>query len=56
MNTITLDRLLPHVFAQVPDLHSEVWQQTLTLEKGKKYLVEVLGRRTTLDGTKLWED
>ena len=23
-------------------------------EKGKKYLVEVLGRRTTLDGTKLW--
>ena len=25
-------------------------------EKGKKYLVEVLGRRTTLDGTKLWED
>ena len=40
MNTITLDRLLPHVFAQVPDLHSEVWQQTLTLEKGKKYLVE----------------
>lgn len=24
-------------------------------EKGKKYLVEVLGRRTTLDGTKLWE-
>ena len=25
-------------------------------EKGKKYLVEVLGRRTTLDGTKPWED
>ena len=25
-------------------------------EKGKKYLVEVLGRRTTLNGTKLWED
>jgi len=25
-------------------------------EKGKKYLVEVLGRRTTLDGTKLWEE
>ena len=24
-------------------------------EKGKKYLVEVLGRRTTLDGTILWE-
>lgn len=24
-------------------------------EKGKKYLVEVLGRRTTLDGTKLWK-
>ena len=25
-------------------------------EKGKKYLVEVLSRRTTLDGTKLWEE
>ena len=25
-------------------------------EPGKKYFVEVLGRRTTLDGTKLWED
>jgi len=25
-------------------------------EKGKKYIVEVLGRRTTLDGTKLWEE
>lgn len=25
-------------------------------EKGKKYLVEVLGRRTTLDGTKLLEE
>lgn len=25
-------------------------------EKGKKYLVEVLGRRTTLDGTKQWEE
>ena len=25
-------------------------------EKGKKYLVEVLGRRTTLDGEKLWEE
>ena len=25
-------------------------------EKGKKYFVEVLGRRTTLDGTKLWEE
>lgn len=24
-------------------------------EPGKKYLVEVLGRRTTLDGTKLWK-
>ena len=24
-------------------------------EKGKKYLVEELGRRTTLDGTRLWK-
>ena len=25
-------------------------------EKGKKYLVEVLGRRTTLDGRMLWQE
>ena len=40
MNTIRLRNIVPQVFATHPDLLSEVWRQDLTLEKGKKYLVE----------------
>ena len=40
MNTIRLRNIVPQVFATHPDLQSEVWRQDLTLEKGKKYLVE----------------
>ena len=40
MNTIRLKNIVPQVFAAHPDLQSEVWRQDLTLEKGKKYLVE----------------
>lgn len=40
MNTIRLRNIVPQVFAAHPDLQSEVWRQDLTLEKGKKYLVE----------------
>ena len=40
MNTIRLKNIVPQVFAVHPDLQSEVWRQDLTLEKGKKYLVE----------------
>ena len=40
MNTIRLKNIVPQVFATHPDLQSEVWRQDLTLEKGKKYLVE----------------
>lgn len=39
MNTISLNNILPQVFAQT-ELHSDVWQQQVTLEKGKTYLVE----------------
>ena len=40
MKTIRLRNIVPQVFATHPDLQSEVWRQDLTLEKGKKYLVE----------------
>lgn len=39
MNTITLDNTLPQVFAQ-RQVQSEIWQQQVTFEKGKLYLVE----------------
>lgn len=42
MNHITLSDVLPHVFAQRTDLHSDVWQQQVKLEKGKTYLVEAM--------------
>lgn len=40
METITLNHVLPQVFATCTDLKSEVWQQQVQLEKGKLYLVE----------------
>ncbi|MBO4612526.1 MAG: ATP-binding cassette domain-containing protein [Bacteroidaceae bacterium] len=40
MNTIRLEHTFPEVFAKRSDLHSEVWQQDVTLERGKLYLVE----------------
>lgn len=40
MNTIRLASVVPSVFAQLTDLHSEVWQQDVAFEKGKLYLVE----------------
>lgn len=40
MDRITLQSVLPDVFAQMPDLHSEVWLQNITFHKGKKYLIE----------------
>lgn len=39
MNQIALDNTLPQVFAQ-RQVESEVWQQQVTFEKGKLYLVE----------------
>ncbi len=42
MTTITLTDVLPHVFAQRTDLRSDVWQQRISFEKGKTYLVEAM--------------
>ena len=39
MNTISLKNTLPCVFAGQENLHSEVWQQDISLERGKRYLV-----------------
>lgn len=40
MNTIKLSHVLPQVFAHASDLHSQVWQQEVTFEKGRNYLIE----------------
>lgn len=40
METIRLNNLVPHVFAQSGDLGSVVWQRDVTFHKGHLYLVE----------------
>ena len=40
MRTIRLSGVLPQVFAGRGDLESDVWQQDVTFERGKTYLVE----------------
>lgn len=40
MNTIKLQKTLPQVFAQQPDIQSDIWLQELAFEKGHLYLVE----------------
>lgn len=40
MNKIVFNHVLPEAFATRTDLHSEVWQQDVTFEKGKSYLIE----------------
>lgn len=40
MELIRLEHTFPEVFANRSDLQSEVWQQDVTLERGKLYLVE----------------
>lgn len=39
MHTITLEGVLPNVFAQQADLISEVWLRTLDLKRGEHYLL-----------------
>lgn len=69
MNTIRLTSVVPSVFAQHLDLHSEVWQQDVSFEKGKLYLVEansgkgkstlcsyILGYRHDYSGQVLFDD
>lgn len=40
MNEIHLQQTLPHAFAGRDNLHSDVWMQTLTFRRGKRYLIE----------------
>ena len=40
MNRIELQRVVPEVFANREELHSEIWNQSVVFEKGKKYLIE----------------
>ena len=39
METIQLNNTLPRVFAGHDGIHSEVWQQNITLERGKRYII-----------------
>ncbi|MGI6242751.1 MAG: ATP-binding cassette domain-containing protein [Prevotella sp.] len=68
MNTIRMASVLPSVFAHT-DLHSEVWRQDVTFEKGHLYLVEadsgkgkstfcsyILGYRHDYSGQVLFDD
>lgn len=68
MDNICFQSVLPHVFAGSADLHSEVWQQNLTFEKDRLYLVEagsgkgkstfcsyVVGYRHDYDGRVLFD-
>lgn len=69
MNSIQLLHTLPNVFSERKGLQSDVWQQTVQLEKGKVYLVEansgtgksslcsfVYGYRTDYSGDILFDD
>lgn len=40
MDSIRLEHTFPEVFAKRSDLQSDVWQQNVTFERGKLYLVE----------------
>lgn len=39
MEKITLKHTLPRVFAGQDGIHSDIWQQDITLERGKRYLI-----------------
>ena len=69
MNSIQLLHTLPNVFSERKGLQSDVWQQTVRLEKGKLYLVEansgtgksslcsfVYGYRTDYSGNILFDE
>ncbi len=69
MNTITLQHILPQVFASHTDVVSDVWQKDVNLERGRLYLVEansgtgksslcsyIYGYRHDYDGQILFDD
>lgn len=45
MEKITLDTVLPEIFSHQETIHSEVWQQTISFEKEKLYLIEAASGR-----------
>ena len=40
MKQIVFDNVVPEVFAQKDELHSEIWRTHISFDKGKTYLVE----------------
>lgn len=42
MNNITLSNVVPEIFASREDLHSDIWHTVVTLERGKRYLIEAV--------------
>ena len=64
MNRIILEHTLPYIFRAREDLRSDIWQQTLSLERGKICLIEaesgkgktslcsyIIGHRDDYEGT-----
>lgn len=69
MDTITLNKVLPHVFSHVQGLVSDVWNEEITLHKGHYYLLEansgkgkstfcsyLIGYRRDFDGNILFDE
>ena len=69
METITLNKVLPHVFSQVQGLVSDVWNEEITFHKGHYYLLEansgkgkstfcsyLIGYRRDFDGKILFDE
>lgn len=40
MDTIELNKVVPHIFSVKEQLKSDVWNNVLTIKKGKSYLIE----------------
>lgn len=69
METITLNKVLPHVFSHVQGLVSDVWKEEITFHKGHYYLLEansgkgkstfcsyLIGYRRDFDGKILFDE
>lgn len=69
METITLSKVLPHVFSHVQGLVSDVWNEEITFHKGHYYLLEansgkgkstfcsyLIGYRRDFDGNILFDE
>ena len=69
METITLNKVLPHVFSHVQGLVSDVWNEKITFRKGHYYLLEansgkgkstfcsyLIGYRRDFDGKILFDE